>query len=141
MDIMQELKEFRNKIDSNVRATRNMIRVDDLTPEEIQEIIGIYDRYEVDKDYVAKDIFQYKGQLYEVISAHTSQEDWVPNELPAIYKSFSPEDVIDVWVQPLGSHDSYSKGEKVIYNDLVYISTVDNNVWEPTNYGWELDGN
>lgn len=138
MNIMDELRDFRRRIDDNIKATRKLIRIDDLTPEEIQDIIGIYDRYEVDHLYKPKDIFHYKGELFEVISKHTSQADWVPSEVPALYKSFMPADVIDVWVQPLGAHDSYNKGDKVIYKDNVYTSTVNNNSWEPTVYGWEL---
>ena len=29
-------------------------------------------------------------------------------------------------------------GDKVSYRENKYISTVDNNVWTPTEYGWEL---
>lgn len=136
---MNELREFRKMIEGNINATRQLVRVDDLTVEELQDIIGIYDRYILDHNYKTKDIFRFKGELFEVISDHTSQADWVPNELPAIYKAFMPEDIIDIWVQPLGGHDSYSKGDKVIYEGLVYVSIVDNNVWEPTVHGWKLN--
>jgi hypothetical protein len=29
-------------------------------------------------------------------------------------------------------------GDKVMYDGNVYISLIDNNVWKPTDYGWEL---
>lgn len=32
---------------------------------------------------------------------------------------------------------SYAKGAKVVHNGAKWISTVDNNVWEPGVYGWE----
>lgn len=39
-----------------------------------------------------------------------------------------------------GAQDAYQTGDKVYYpgeGDTVYISTVDNNVWQPGVYGWE----
>lgn len=43
------------------------------------------------------------------------------------------------WKQPTGSTDSYSKNARVTYNGHHYISTLDNNVWQPGLYGWILD--
>ena len=31
----------------------------------------------------------------------------------------------------------YKKGDKVTHNGSTWVSTVDNNVWEPGVYGWE----
>jgi len=68
------------------------------------------------------------------------QEDWVPSELPALYLSMMPENVIPEWVQPTGSHDAYNKGDKVIFEGEVYECIIDGNTWSPTDYpqGWEL---
>lgn len=41
------------------------------------------------------------------------------------------------WVQPIGAHDAYAKGDKTSHNSKNWVSTVDNNVWEPGVYGWE----
>lgn len=30
----------------------------------------------------------------------------------------------------------YQTGDKVTYNGATWISTIDNNVWEPGVYGW-----
>ena len=35
--------------------------------------------------------------------------------LPALYLSMMPENVIPEWVQPTGSHDAYNTGDKVIF--------------------------
>ena len=48
---------------------------------------------------------------------------------------------IPIWKQPTGAQDAYMTGDKVHYPDAdgpVYVSTVDNNVWQPGVYGWEL---
>lgn len=58
-----------------------------------------------------------------------------PSETPAIWKRVWLEEWPE-WVQPLGSHDAYSKGDKVTHNGKKWVSDVDNNVWEPGVYGW-----
>ena len=35
------------------------------------------------------------------------------------------------------STNPYAKGDKVTHNGKTWISTTDNNVWEPGVYGWE----
>lgn len=42
------------------------------------------------------------------------------------------------WVQPTGAHDAYNMGDVVLYEEQVWTSTTDNNVWTPGVYGWEL---
>ncbi|MDK8889837.1 hypothetical protein QQA05_00210 [Corynebacterium macclintockiae] len=41
--------------------------------------------------------------------------------------------------QPVGSHDAYNKGDKVTFNGNTWESTIDNNVWSPSDYpqGWK----
>lgn len=42
----------------------------------------------------------------------------------------------------LSQQDAYTKGDKVRYPDEsgdVWISDVDNNVWEPGVYGWTME--
>lgn len=43
------------------------------------------------------------------------------------------------WVQPLGGHDAYKTGDRVMYQGKVYESTIDGNVWAPDVYpaGWK----
>ena len=126
-------------VNANLQATRKLIRVDELSEEELFEMIDLYPNYTIDTNYSVGDIFKYEGKLYKVIQAHTSQEDWLPNDLPALYLNLLPENVIPEWVQPTGSHDSYKLGDKVIYEGEVWISIVDNNTWKPGEYGWEKE--
>lgn len=51
-----------------------------------------------------------------------------------------PEPEIPEWVQPTGASDAYMTGDRVIYNGSVYESTMDNNIWSPSDYpsGWQL---
>ena len=138
MSRLEKAREFRKRIDANLQATRKLIRVDELSESELLDMIDLYESYQVDKLYKVDDIFNYEGQLYKVIQEHTSQEDWVPSELPALYLSMMPENVIPEWVQPTGAHDAYKKGDKVIYEGKVYESLIDGNTWNPVEYqaGW-----
>lgn len=137
---IEKAREFRKRIDANLQATRKLIRVDELSEEELLDMIDLYESYEVDKLYNVDDIFKYEGKLYKVIQEHTSQADWLPNELPALYLNMMPENVIPEWVQPTGVHDAYSIGDKVIFEGKVYESIIDGNTWSPTDYpqGWKL---
>ena len=51
----------------------------------------------------------------------------------------NPAVSVPEFVQPTGSNDAYKKGDKVSFENKVYESTIDNNVWSPTAYpaGWK----
>ena len=109
-------------------------------------IATIYDPYQVDHAYAVGDYFTYgvngvgDPQLYKVVQAHTSQVDWKPDTLPALYTpiGLTPSGY-PVWTQPTGAHDAYNKGDIVSYNDKLYRSLIDGNVYSPDAYpaGWE----
>lgn len=44
-----------------------------------------------------------------------------------------------LWVQPTGAHDAYQKGDRVTFDEHVWFSIVDANVWSPAVYGWEKE--
>lgn len=50
-------------------------------------------------------------------------------------------ETVPEWVQP-NVTTAYKKGDKVIFEGMVYESTIDGNVWSPTTYptGWQLIG-
>ena len=140
MNRLEKAREFRNMVEANIKATQRLIRVDDLTPEELLDMIDLYESYQVDKLYKVDDIFKYEGKLYKIIQEHTSLENWIPSELPALYLSMMPENVIPEWIEPTGSHDAYNIGDKVIFEGEVYECIIDGNTWSPKDYpqGWKL---
>lgn len=82
----------------------------------------------------------YEDKLYKCNQAHMTQEGWEPDKVPALWTEVPRPGEIPVWRQPTGAQDAYMTGDRVHYptaNDPVWISTVDNNVWEPGVYGWE----
>jgi len=127
------------KIKAQQLAVKSLIQAESLSPDEILEVAALFPAYEIGKAYSVGDIFTYQRSLYEVIQAHTSQADWLPDSTPALYKNHTPKGEIEDWRQPLGSHDAYMTGDKVLFNGEVYVSIVDNNVWSPDVYGWELE--
>ena len=84
--------------------------------------------------YKAGDIVQYLGKVYRVLQNHTSQLDWTPIAAVSLFVEISVEEIPE-WVQP-SSTNPYMKGQKVKHNGKVWISDIDNNVWEPSVYGW-----
>lgn len=134
--------EFRKLLNASVAAVKKLIRVDELTEEELTQIINLYDKYKTDAQYYVGDIFKYNDKLYKVLQDHTSLENWTPSELPALYLSMMPDNIIPEWVQPTGQHDSYMIGDQVIFEGAVYESTIDGNTWSPTAYpqGWTFVG-
>jgi len=77
-------------------------------------------------------------KLYRVVQAHTTQSDWQPQIVPALFVVAAPAGVIPDWVQPTGAHDAYNIGDKVRFNSKVYESKINANVWSPLVYaaGW-----
>ena len=88
--------------------------------------------------YSAGMLLQYDGSLYRVVQPHTSQADWTPDRVPALFARVSVEEYPD-WAQPTGAHDAYGKGDKVAHNGKHWQSDIDGNVWEPGVYGWSVE--
>lgn len=121
-------------------ATRDLIRTDALVQEEIDALVSIYPPWEVGQSLAVGSLVAYGGLLYQVIQAHTSQTDWAPPTVPALFKAKAPAAIIPQWVQPTGAHDAYNKGDRVLFEGQVYESKIDGNTWSPTAYpaGWQI---
>lgn len=84
------------------------------------------------------DVYQYGDNVFQVIQAHTTQSDWTPDRVPALFKRYyEPSDNPWPWVQPLGAHDAYPLDARVLHNGYTWKSLYAANVWEPGVFGWE----
>lgn len=112
----------------------------DITDEEALSVPMLFERWEADKEYTAGTRLYHDGVLYRVLTDHTSQADWEPKNAVSLYAEvlIPDPDVIPEWVQP-DSTNPYMKGDKVRHNDKIWVSTVDNNVWEPGTPGLWLE--
>ena len=111
------------------------------TDEQALAVPALYPAWRYGVDYAIGIRVQYKGTLYKVLTAHTSQEDWTPDAAPSLFaKVLIPDEtVVPEWQQP-DSTNPYMKDDKVTHNGKTWVSDIDNNVWEPGVYGWtELD--
>ena len=87
-------------------------------------------------DYAVGFKARYADTLYKCLTAHTAQDNWTPDNAPSLWAKVLVEDgAILAWEQP-DSTNPYMKGDKVTHNGAVWVSDVDNNVWEPGVYGW-----
>lgn len=84
----------------------------------------------------------YEGTLYRVLQDHVSQASWNPADSPSLFAKVLIPDPGEIpeWEQP-SSTNPYMTGDKVRHNGKVWISIIDNNVWEPGTPGtWEEIG-
>lgn len=108
-----------------------------LSDEDALEAVEFFPAWNVPADYVVGDRVRYEGMLYKCLQSHTSQTAWTPVDAPSLWAQVlipDPE-VIPEWVQP-ESTNPYMKGDKVKHNGMTWICDIDNNVWEPSVYGW-----
>ena len=123
------------------RALRPIIEraAQSLEDEIALQAVELFKKWAVDTAYTVGERVSYNGVLYSCLQAHTSQESWNPVDATSLWArvlSPDPETIYD-WEQP-DSTNPYMTGDKVRHNNYIWISTIDNNVWEPGVYGWDL---
>lgn len=112
-----------------------------LPDEDALEGVELFPAWTAGKEFATDIRVGYNGKLYRCVQTHTSQIGWEPPVTPALWTEVAKPGEIPVWKQPSGAQDAYQTGDKVHYPDRdgpVYVSIMDNNVWEPTVYGWEV---
>ena len=110
----------------------------------IANITSLFEPWEPGQDYLTDNILNYGNRLYRVLQDHTSQADWIPDEAYSLYVDITTRQIgeetgeIQEWEQP-DSTNPYNTGDKVIFEGVVYESTIDGNVWSPTEHssGWK----
>lgn len=101
------------------------------------QAVELFAEWATDTDYAVDERIRYESTLYKCLTAHTSQSTWTPDVSPSLWvRVDDPSIEWPDWIQPVGSTDAYAKGAKVSHNGKHWISDVDNNVWEPSVYGW-----
>ena len=108
------------------------------TDEVSLQVPNLYPTWRENVTYALNDRVLYNGTLYKVLQTHTAQPDWAPDVAVSLFaKVLIPnENVITEWEQP-DSTNPYMTGDKVSHNGKTWVSTINNNVWEPGVYGWD----
>lgn len=114
-----------------------------LPDEDALEAVELFPRWVSDITYVVGTRVFYGEKLYKCNQEHTSQSDWTPDMVPALWTEVAKPGEIPVWRQPTGAQDAYQMGDQVHYpgeNDPVYESLINNNTWSPEAYpaGWRV---
>ena len=109
------------------------------TDEMSLQVPNLYPTWKPEINYSIDDRVLYNDTLYKVITAHTSQDNWAPDAAASLFaKVLIPNsNIIPNWEQP-ESTNPYMNNDKVTHNGKVWVSVIDNNVWEPGSYGWNV---
>ena len=129
MNIVDRARELRKQIEVNAST---------MTDADALQYTELYAQWSGEGvSYTSGDRVRRGDKLYKVLLDHVSQEDWSPENTPSLFAEVlvSEDGTILEWVQP-DSTNPYMTGDKVMHNNKVWASLIDNNVWEPGVYGW-----
>jgi len=125
------------------RAIELLVQAAPLPEDDTLALADLYEPWTAGADYPVGKILKHGEDgngdtiLYSVVQAHKSAANWLPDKTPALYKRIGfTETGVPLWVQPLGAHDAYAKGDMVSYNGVTWVSDINANVWAPGVYGW-----
>ena len=109
-----------------------------LSDDQVASIPALMPEWSPDVAYHTGDVVRYHGVLYRALQESRSIGIYPPDTSVSLWKAIGEpnDDGIFPWIQPLGSTDVYRIGDKVTHNGKTWVSSIDNNVWEPGVYGW-----
>lgn len=112
-----------------------------LADEQALHAVAIYPLWRSDGEYQKDDRVRYGDVLYKCLTPHTAQPSWTPPDAPSLWAKVVTSETGEPlpWQQP-DNTNPYMKGDKVTHKEQTWVSTIDNNVWEPGVYGWEVQG-
>lgn len=100
---------------------------------DLTALLAKIDKYHIENKLTDAD----RDELYAEARKEPVANYNVANEIEAIWKAIralqnvEPDAAASEYKQPTGAHDAYNKGDKVLYNGVVYVCQLDNCVWSP----------
>lgn len=132
MTVIDQAKAIRNSMNT---VTAN------LTDEEAIAVMDLYLPWKVGETYKADDVRRDEGKLFRCLQDHTSQADWKPSLVPALWVEIAAPGEYREIKDGMLSTEAFAKDEIGWYQtkDNLWKSLIDNNVWTPDAYpaGWE----
>ena len=131
MDLLQLISDKRSEL-RKLEIAREII----LTPaqseseEEEPEKPQKYEGFKANHKYIKGDRFKESNRLYEVVYDHTSDEKF--NKLATNKYQLIDEDTLKP-INDWSFTKTYNKFDKVLYQDNIYSSKIDNNTTSPRN--------
>ena len=107
------------------------VKADALTDEQVASIAPLFDPWRPGLTVAVGDVLSWDGTLVEVIQAHTTQADWEPHLVPALFKIHRTDD--GTGPIPWQPGISVVAGEQVTYDGVTY-DVVQSHT---TQTGWE----
>ena len=102
---------------------------------------SLFEAWRAGTAYAIGDRREYADKLWRCLQAHTSQDGWEPEKVPALWaEAAAPGEYREIKANML-STEAFAKGEIGWYGsrDKLYKSLIDANVYTPDSYpaGWE----
>jgi hypothetical protein len=141
---VEQAQALRAKIDAAQavarRQARAEIELEAIDGDDIDAVAPLFPVWAAGVAVAVGDLVRHDNILYRCVQGHTTQADWAPPVVPALWtparQTSGP--VVDPWVQPTGAHDAYQIGDRVTYQGQTWQSTAANNVWAPGVFGWTV---
>lgn len=112
--LMKDMKKFVNTI----KTLRETI------PDEIAlQNISIYPEWREGLNLQIGDRLKYQEKLYKVIQAHTTQVDWQPNLVPALFE------ILDIVNEGTLENPILASSGMRYYKDKYYLDETDNKIY------------
>lgn len=135
---MADIEEFR-KLGRQLRAARRLfaeqiaeqVKAEQLDDDAVANAADLFDDWEVGLAVEVGEVYRWDGTLVEVIQAHTTQADWTPDLVPALFKIHRTPDMTE-WIAGI----SVNVGEQFTYQGTTYevVQAHTTQVgWEPPN--------
>lgn len=129
------------RIDAVAVASRltvvDKVKADDLDDATLASLGPLFSPWASGLAVSPGEVYTWDGTLVEVIQGHTTQADWEPDAVPALFKVHRAAGTVSAWVQPTGGHDTYDAGAVVTHNGQTWDNAHgDGNSWEPGVFGW-----
>jgi hypothetical protein len=114
------------------RLLRQQVDPAEIPPEEIDDFASLFPVWRFNfHAYAINDIVQYEGAVYQCIQAHSSQADWSPPVVPALWVRLAEPGQVE-WMAGV----AYAVNDEVTYNSIWYrcLQAHTSQVgWEPPN--------
>jgi hypothetical protein len=134
---------MRNDIVAQAQSIRNSMNVvtANLTDAEAVIVMDLYLPWKVGETYVNGDMRRDEGKLFRCLQGHTSQAEWKPLMVPALWVEVAAPGEYREIKENMLSTEAFAKDEIGWYKteDNLWKSLIDANVYTPDSYpaGWE----
>ena len=136
----QRREEFEKQKEYQINVAAELFvqtNAQQLSDDQAFSVSALFLEWDSANSYKVGEIRRYNGSIYRCIQAHDGQETWNPKDAVSLWARITEPGTIPEWEQPR-NEAPFMKGDKVSHNGNVWVSNIDNNVWEPGVYGWSV---